>query len=64
MGLEYLEYLIGGLLYLVSPKFRNIKQNKWSSKSSMFKIYEMGMWVLIPTITILLTVAVIAKYGI
>ena len=64
MGLEYLVYFIGGILYLVSPGFRERKQNKWSTQSSMFKIYEIGMWVLIPIITLLLIVALTGKNGI
>ena len=64
MGLEYLEYFIGGILYFLSPTFRERKQNKWSTQSSMFKIYEIGMCALMPIITLLLIVAVLVKNGI
>ncbi len=61
MGLEYLEYLFGGILYIVSPAFRKKKQKKWSALGTMFKIYEIGMWALIPIISLLLIVTIISK---
>jgi len=61
MGLEYLEYLFGGLIYLVSSKFREKKMKKWAKESQMYKIYEIGMWVSIPVISFLLIIAVIAQ---
>ena len=61
MGLEYLEYLFGGLIYLVSSKFREKKNIKWAKESHMYKIYEIGMWVSIPVISFLVIIAVIAQ---
>jgi hypothetical protein len=64
MGLEFLVYLFGGIIYLVSPSFRRKTQLKWEKQSSMFKIYEIGMWVLTPFISFLLIVALLSKNGI
>ena len=61
MGLEYLEYLFGGFIYLVSSKFREKKKTKWAMESQMYKIYEIGMWVSIPIISFLIIVAVVAQ---
>ena len=61
MGLEYLEYLFGGLIYLVSSRFREKKNKKWAKESQMYKIYEIGMWVSIPVISCLVVIAVIAQ---
>ena len=61
MGLEYLEYLFGGLIYLVSSKFRAKKNEKWAKESQMYKTYEIGMWVSIPIISFFLIVAVVSK---
>jgi len=59
MGLEYIEYMFGGLLYFFSEKFRQKKQSKWKNESQMYKIYEIGMWISIPIISCLLIVAVV-----
>ena len=61
MGLDYLEYLFGGLIYLVSSKFREKKKIKWAKESHMYKIYEIGMWVSIPVITSLVIIAVLSQ---
>jgi hypothetical protein len=61
MGLEYLEYLFGGLVYLVSPTFREKKNKKWAKESHMYKIYEIGMWISVPIISIFLIIAVAAQ---
>ena len=58
---EYLQLLFGGLVYLLSPTFREKKKTKWASQSGMYKIFEMGMWVSIPVVTLLVIVAAIAK---
>ncbi len=61
MGLEYIEYIFGGLIYLISAKFREKKNKIWASESSMYKIYEIGMWIFIPVISLFLIVAVVAQ---
>ena len=61
MGLEYIEYMFGGLIYLTSAKFREKKSKKWANESSMYKIYEIGMWISIPVISLFLIVAVVAQ---
>ena len=61
MGLEYIEYMFGGLIYLISAKFREKKNKIWASESSMYKIYEIGMWIFIPVISLFLIVAVVAQ---
>ena len=61
MGLEYIEYMFGGLIYLISAKFREKKSKKWANESSMYKIYEIGMWISIPVISLFLIVAVVAQ---
>lgn len=61
MGIEYLEYLFGGFIYWLSPAFRAKKQKEWAEKNDMHKIYEVGMWITIPFITLLLIVAVVAS---
>ena len=61
MGLEYLEYLFGGLIYLVSSKFREKKNKRWAKEGQMYKIYEIGMWVSIPVITYLVIIAVVSQ---
>jgi len=60
IGIEFIEYLFGGLLYLVSPRFRAKKNHKWSNQSNMYKIYEIGMWVTIPIICALLIIVTVA----
>ncbi len=47
---DVVAYLLGGLMYLVSPRYRRIKQKAWASQSVMFKIYEIGMWITIPSL--------------
>lgn len=59
MGLEFLEYLLGGLLYLISPSFREKKQRQWSNQSQMYKIYEVGMWLTIPFFSGLVIIVVL-----
>lgn len=61
MGLEYIEYLFGGLIYLTSSKFREKKNRKWANESNLYKIYEVGMWTFIPVVSLFLIIAVIAK---
>ena len=61
MGPEYLQFLFGGLVYLLSPTFREKKKRKWSSQSAMYKIFEIGLWVSIPVVTLFVIVAAIAK---
>lgn len=62
MGIEYIEYLFGGFLYLISPSFREKKLREWKCKSAMHKIYEVGMWVSIPFFTFcLITVLRVSK---
>ena len=61
VGVEYFEYLYGGLVYWLSPAFREKKQREWANKSNMYKIYEVGMWVSIPLITLLLVVVVVVS---
>ena len=50
VGLEVVEYLIGGFMYLFSSRYREYKNKRWSNQSSMYKIYEVGMWIAIPII--------------
>ena len=59
MGLEYLEYLFGGFLYLMSSKFREKKKHTWENQSNMYKIYEVGMWVTVPIFSAMAIVAVL-----
>ncbi|WP_334223755.1 hypothetical protein [Thiosocius teredinicola] len=40
---DVVAYLLGGLMYLVSPRYRRKKQKAWASQSVMLKIYEIGM---------------------
>jgi len=61
IGLEYIEYLFGGLAYCSSSKIRKRKNEEWKTKGEMYKIYEVGMWIAIPIITILLVAAGIAS---
>ncbi|MEE9338901.1 MAG: hypothetical protein V3U87_12555 [Methylococcaceae bacterium] len=57
MSLEFLEYLFGGALYLVSENFREKKKLQWSKLGQM---YEIGMWVSIPFISVLvITIALV-----
>lgn len=61
MGLEYLEYLFGGLLYLFSATFREKKAAQWEKSGSGQKIADVGMWLTIPAISLLTLYIVLLK---
>ncbi|MGD8939569.1 MAG: hypothetical protein PVJ72_09325, partial [Gammaproteobacteria bacterium] len=57
---EVIHFVLGGLFYLLSPAFRQKKRQQWKSRGSMVKVYEVGMWLTIPFIVVLIVVATIA----
>ena len=62
MVLGFFGYIIGAFLYVFSSKFRDRKQKEWEKESSMYKIHEIGMWVSMPLILLLLFVVLAEKY--
>ena len=56
--MESMQYILGGLYYLLSPTFRDKKHRQWENQGSMVKIYEIGMWVTIPFIVVLIIIAI------
>jgi len=59
--IDYFMNLFGGLFYLFSPTFRERKNKEWARKSQMYKIYEMGMWIFMPILSVFLAVIILAK---
>jgi len=57
-----LGYLFDSIHYLLSPSYRKKKKKEWASKSSMFKIHEVGMWITVLSILLLLIIALAVAY--
>lgn len=56
--MESIQYIFGGIFYLLSPAYRKKKRQQWETQSSMVKIYEIGMWLTIPFIIALSVIAI------
>ena len=56
--MESIQYILGGLLYLLSPAYRKKKRQQWEDQSSMVKIFDIGMWLTIGFIVVLTVIAV------
>ncbi|OIO68026.1 MAG: hypothetical protein CO186_10815 [Zetaproteobacteria bacterium CG_4_9_14_3_um_filter_49_83] len=49
---DFAYFLFGGLVYLSSPTFREKKRREWNSRSMLYKMYEIAMWVFLPAVTL------------
>lgn len=56
-----LYFLFGGIVYLISERFREMKRREWEAQSELYKIYEVGMWVAVPTIMVAAIVIALVK---
>jgi hypothetical protein len=61
---DVIGYVIGGILYLVSQKYRDKKKKEWKGMSELYKIYEIGMWVSMPVFILTLIIIAVVSNGI
>jgi hypothetical protein len=61
---DVIGYLLGGFLYLVSRNYRDKKQKEWEGVSELYKIYEIGMWLSMPTFILILIILAVVSNGI
>jgi hypothetical protein len=58
--MESVQYIVGGIYYLLSPTFREKKRQQWKSQGSMVKIHEIGMWLTTGLVVVLLIATIVA----
>jgi hypothetical protein len=56
--MDLLGFIFGGLYYLLSPAFREKKQQQWETQGSNAKIHDIGMWITTLLVIVLLIVAI------
>lgn len=50
---DFIYYLFGAFLYSMSQKFRERKRREWDKQSDIYRVYEVGMWIIIPVFTLI-----------